>query len=112
MRYKICFEFLGQNFFGSQKQPDKRTVQGELEKSLRTLTKDNSISIILSGRTDANVSAKYQTAHFDTDKIQITPENYDGFLYHLNCILPEDIKVFELIKTNPNFHAQKDAKCG
>ena len=34
MRYIICFEFLGENFFGSQKQPDKRTVQEEIEKAL------------------------------------------------------------------------------
>ena len=104
MRYKICFEFSGADFFGSQKQPDKRTVQGELEKALRTLTKDNSISIILSGRTDAKVSAQYQTAHFDTDKIS------DDFLYHINCILPPDLKIFEISEADPKFHAQKDAK--
>ena len=40
MRYIICFEFLGTDFFGSQKQPDKRTVQGEIEKALCTLIKD------------------------------------------------------------------------
>ena len=34
-RYIICFEFLGDNFFGSQKQPDKRTVQGEIETVLK-----------------------------------------------------------------------------
>ena len=34
IRYIICFEFLGENFFGSQKQPNKRTVQGEIEKAL------------------------------------------------------------------------------
>ena len=114
MHYKIVFEFKGFDFFGSQKQPDKRTVQGELEKALntiiRTLTKDNSISVIMSGRTDAKVSAKYQTAHFDSDKIQLTPENYDSFLYHINCILPDDLKIIEMKEVNPNFHAQKDAK--
>ena len=66
LRYKICFEFLGLNFFGSQKQPDKRTVQGEIEKALCTLIKDK-INIIMSGRTDARVSARYQTAHFDIE---------------------------------------------
>jgi len=105
-RYKICFEFLGLNFFGSQKQPDRRTVQGEIEKALCTLIKDK-ISIIISGRTDAKVSAKYQTAHFDL-KSEI--EDIDNFLYHLNCILPDDVKVFELKKVNPTFHAQKSAK--
>ncbi|MBQ7287880.1 MAG: tRNA pseudouridine(38-40) synthase TruA [Candidatus Gastranaerophilales bacterium] len=106
MRYIICFEFLGTNFFGSQKQPDKRTVQGEIEKALCTLIKDE-IKIIPSGRTDAKVSAEYQVAHFDTiDEI----ENPDNFLYKLNCILPDDVKVFSLKETNPSFHAQKSAK--
>lgn len=105
-RYIICFEFLGDNFFGTQKQPDKRTVQGEIEKALCTLIKDK-VNIIISGRLDSGVSAKFQTAHFDTKGDII---NKDDFLYHLNCILPDDVKVFELEKTNPDFHAQKSAK--
>ena len=106
MRYIICFEYLGQNFFGSQKQPDKRTVQGEIEKALCTLTKDE-IKITPSGRTDAKVSAEYQVAHFDvSQKI----ENPNNFLYKLNCILPGDVKIFELNDASISFHAQKDAK--
>lgn len=106
MRYIICFEFLGENFFGSQKQPDKRTVQEEIEKALCTLIK-NKINIIPSGRTDAKVSAEFQVAHFDTEnKI----ENPSNFLYKLNSILPDDVKVFELKEVCSNFHAQKDAK--
>ena len=113
MRYKIVFEFNGFDFFGSQKQPDKRTVQGELEKALNTIIrtlKDDSISIIMSGRCDAKVSAKYQTAHFDTNNLQLTPEDYDSFLYHINCILPCDLKIFEIMEVDKHFHAQKDAK--
>ncbi|MBE7707259.1 MAG: tRNA pseudouridine(38-40) synthase TruA [Cyanobacteria bacterium SIG27] len=106
MRYIICFEYLGKNFYGSQKQPDKRTVQGEIEKALCTLTKDE-IKITPSGRTDAKVSAEHQVAHFDINK---KIENPSNFLYKLNCILPEDVKVFELNETTANFHAQKDAK--
>ena len=106
MRYIICFEFLGENFFGSQKQPDKRTVQEEIEKALCTLIKDE-IKIIPSGRTDAKVSAEYQVAHFDTNK---EIENPSNFLYKLNCVLPDDVKIFELKEVSANFHAQKDAK--
>lgn len=105
IRYKICFEFLGDNFFGSQKQPDKRTVQGELEKAICTLTKDK-INIFPSGRTDAKVSARFQAAHFDTREIK----DINKFLYSLNSILPNDLKVFEMEKVSSSFHAQKDAK--
>ncbi len=105
-RYIICFEFLGAAFFGSQKQKDKRTVQQEIEKAICTLTKDR-ISIFLSGRTDAKVSAKFQCAHFDSGSII---ENFDKFLYSLNSILPSDIKVFEIKEVSKTFHAQKSAK--
>lgn len=105
-RYIICFEFFGRNFFGSQKQPDKRTVQGEIEKALCTLIKDK-VNITISGRTDANVSARYQVAHFDIhSKISDT----DKFLYSLNCILPDDVKIFALKEADSSFHSQKDAK--
>ena len=107
-RYKIAFEFNGCNFFGTQKQPDKRTVQNELEKALCTLIKDN-VSIIPSGRCDSQVSAKYMTAHFDCfDITQIY--RLDNFLYKLNCILPCDIKVLCIEEKERTFHAQKQAK--
>ena len=104
-RYIICFEFLGDDFFGSQKQPNKRTVQGEIEKALCTLTKDK-VNIFPSGRTDAKVSAGYQVAHFDSVQIQ----DLNKFLYSLNCILPDDVKVFDIREVDKNFHAQKSAK--
>ena len=104
-RYIICFEFFGRNFFGSQKQPDKRTVQGEIEKAICTLIKYK-VNTIISGRTDANVSAKFQIAHFDCEKIN----DLAKFLYSLNCILPDDIKVFDIKEVDSSFHCQKDAK--
>ncbi len=106
IRYIIRFEYLGLNFYGSQKQADKRTVQGTIEKTLRTLIKDE-INIIPSGRTDAKVSAKAQCAHFD---IEGKIENINKFLYSINSILPNDVKIFELKEVKPDFHAQKDAK--
>ncbi len=134
IRYIICFEYLGLNFFGSQKQPNKRTVQETIEKALRTLIKDE-INIIPSGRTDAKVSAEFQAAHFDCEfdfkfDCEIDSEidsgidckigskfgcqkeisNKDRFLYSLNSILPDDIKVFEIKKVDFNFHAQKSAR--
>ena len=90
IRYIICFEYFGVDFYGSQKQPDKRTVQGEIEKALCTLIKDK-INLTFSGRTDAKVSAEFQVAHFDIDN---EIENKDKFLYSLNSILPDDVKVF------------------
>ena len=105
-RYLLSFEYEGRNFFGSQKQPDKRTVQEELNKAICTLIKNNSTKIIMAGRLDKGVSAKCHTAHFDVEN------NLDEFkfLNSLNAILPDDIAAFKLLKTDNSFHAQKSAK--
>lgn len=103
-RYLIAFEFEGRNFFGSQYQPGKRTVQDELNKALCTLTKENT-KVIMAGRLDRGVSAKHHTAHFDTS-LEIDEFK---FLNSINAILPEDIAVFKITKTPDGFHAQKSA---
>ncbi len=105
-RYLISFEYEGRNFFGSQKQPDKRTVQEELNKAICTLIKDNNTKIIMAGRLDRGVSAKCHTAHFDTDE---PIQDEFKFLNSLNAILAEDIAAFKILKVDDNFHAQKSA---
>ncbi len=104
-RYLISFEYEGREFFGSQSQPDRRTVQDELNKAIRTLTKENT-KIIMAGRLDKGVSALCHTAHFDTD-YQMQDES--GFLNSLNAILPSDISVFKIEIKDKSFHAQKSA---
>ncbi len=103
-RYLLYLCYLGYNFCGSQKQQHGATIQGEIEKALCTLIKSK-INTIFSGRTDAIVSAKYQTLHFDCeDELE-----KDKFLHSLNGILPDDIRVFDMEKVDSSFHAQKSA---
>lgn len=104
-RYSIIVEYLGTNFFGSQWQPEKRTIQDELIKAISTLTKENK-KVILSGRTDKGVHAIGQVAHFDSDV-----EFDEGkFLYQMNAILPDDMSIKAISKVDDRFHAQKSAK--
>lgn len=91
---------------GSQIQKQEPTVQGELTKAIRTLTKDKSTKIIMSGRTDRGVSAYCQTAHFDSC-FELSDKN--KFLISLNSILPDGVKVFEIENIVASFHAQKSA---
>ena len=63
-RYKLIVEYVGTDYFGSQRQPKVDTIQSKLEEALCTLIKQN-IRIILSGRTDKGVHAAFQVAHFD-----------------------------------------------
>lgn len=59
----------------------------------------------MSGRTDRGVSAKCQTAHFDSSPI----EDKNKFLISLNALLPKEIRVFEIESVVASFHAQKSA---
>ena len=65
--YQINVEYLGTNFVGWQFQKNGVSVQEVLEKALSKFLKDK-IKVIGSGRTDAGVHAKGQSAHFKTKK--------------------------------------------
>lgn len=112
-RYLLVLEYIGTAYMGSQKQPNKMpnsnkpvvTIQDELEKAISTLTKTKT-KTIFSGRTDAGVHAKGQTAHFETE-LELNPSK---FVNSLNGILPNDISVKELRKVEKTFHAQKSAR--
>lgn len=104
-RYILILEYKGTNFSGSQKQEvELRTVQGELEKALRTLTKINT-KTIFSGRTDKGVHARGQVVHFDSEIDFTNPKIH----YSLNGLLPKDISVARIEKVQKSFHAQKSA---
>ena len=112
-RYLLVLEYIGTAYMGSQKQPNKMpntnktvvTIQDEVEKAISTLTKTKT-KTIFSGRTDAGVHAKGQTAHFESE-LELNPSK---FVNSLNGILPNDISVKELRKVEKTFHAQKSAK--
>jgi len=104
-RYIIKFSYDGHNFNGYQKQPKKRTIQGEIEKALRKIENKN-VDITASGRTDAGVHALNQVAHFDLE-VNIEPDNLKKAL---NSLIPEDIYIKEVDIINSNFHARYDVK--
>ncbi len=103
MRYFLIVSYNGLNYNGFQKQNHKNTIQDTLEQAIKTYTKKE-VTCIGSGRTDAKVSAYFQPVHFDIDQVL----NKDKFIYSLNGILPEDIKVLDMFKSN--LHARFDAK--
>ena len=63
-RYQILVEYIGTKFVGWQKQLKGKSIQKEIEKSLRKLLKQK-IVIHGAGRTDKGVAAFGQSAHFD-----------------------------------------------
>ncbi len=102
MRYFMTFSYDGTAYSGYQKQPDKMTIQDELEKVLYKLNGDKAVSVCSSGRTDAGVHALNQKAHFDMDK------EYDVELLKnsINKMLPGDIYIKKIEIVDDNFHAR------
>jgi tRNA pseudouridine38-40 synthase len=95
----------GSQFSGYQVQPEKRTVQGEVEKALQKLHKGELIKVYASGRTDAGVHAKGQVIHFDSN-LSIPVEKWP---VALNSLLPDDISILQAEKVGMDFHARYDA---
>lgn len=101
---KLTIEYDGGAFCGWQRQPDERTVQAEIEDSLRSLTGE-AIDIIGSGRTDSGVHSRGQVANFKTRSS--IPAN--RFKYALNSKLPRDISIRESVEVADSFHSRFDA---
>lgn len=105
MRYLINFSYDGSNFSGYQKQPNKRTVQEEIEQVLTQINNNEKVTIHSAGRTDAKVHALGARAHFDLS-IEIEP----GKLKHsLNRLTKEDIYIKDLTIVPDDFHARFNA---
>jgi len=101
---KLVVEYDGTDFSGFQRIPGRRTIQGEIEKAIRRVMKED-IRIAAAGRTDAGVHALGQVVSFETacaipmDRVAIA----------LNSILPADISVRSAAKAPPEFHARYSA---
>jgi tRNA pseudouridine38-40 synthase len=104
-RYKCVISYDGSGFSGYQVQPNKRTVQSELEAMLAKMHKGSSIKVVGSGRTDAGVHAKGQVIHFDSP-LAISEQKWE---IAMNSMLPEDISVLSVLKVDASFHARFDA---
>lgn len=101
---KIIVEYDGTDFYGWQVQPGKRTVQGELEKALKTIF-NKRIKITGSGRTDTGVHAIEQVASF------LSPEKFSTreLKNAINGNLPQDILVKQCKKVPEDFNARFSA---
>jgi len=105
-RYFIYLSYKGTNYHGWQVQPGSITVQEVLNQSISKLLREE-VYCIGAGRTDTGVHAPCFYAHFDSKHSGLEKE--EKFVYKLNCILPKDIAVHELIPVSPEAHARFDA---
>jgi tRNA pseudouridine38-40 synthase len=103
--FKITIEYDGTAYHGWQRQAEDRTIQGEIEKALMTMT-GNAVTLTGSGRTDAGVHAFGQVANFRCH----TALDSVVFQKGLNSLLPKDIVITMCTQVSVNFHARYDVK--
>ena len=103
-RVRITLGYDGTEFFGSQSQPGRRTVQSELEQILRRLS-PRTERTVFAGRTDRGVHAVGQVVSAD-----VAWRGTDGDLRGaLNAIGPADLTVVDVESVADTFHARYDA---
>ena len=102
---KLTIEYDGKEFNGWQKQPNKLNIQGNIEKVLSDITKED-IEIIGSGRTDAGVHALGQVANFKTNStIPI-----EKFAIAINSRLKKSIVIKKAEEVPERFHSRYNCK--
>ncbi len=105
--YRLDLAYDGSGFHGYARQPDVRTVQGELEGALmRILGLRRSPATRVAGRTDAGVHARGQVVSLDL------PQAVDADRLHrsLNSILSPEVVVRRLAEAPPGFDARRWAR--
>ena len=104
MKVALKIAYIGTNFSGSQAQPGRRTVEGELSKGLAevgALGEQGKVS--LAGRTDAGVHALGQVA-------ALTPLNEKlAEPRIINSKLPDDLWAYAKAEVPDNFDPRRDA---
>lgn len=101
---RLDIEYDGSRFSGWARQPELRTVQGELEAALTTVLREP-VQLTVAGRTDTGVHAWGQVASFVTEA-----EVPGDLARRLNGVGPRDIAVTEASLAREGFDARRDAK--
>lgn len=103
--FKLVVEYDGTSYHGWQRQKNRRSIQGGIEKATHAMT-GNASTLNGSGRTDAGVHALAQVANFHCDT-HLPPQT---LLKGLNALLDEDIVIKACAHAPDTFHARYDAK--
>jgi tRNA pseudouridine38-40 synthase len=105
--FRLVLEYDGARFAGWQRQPEQRTVQGELQRAVEVVTRGGLVGKLAgASRTDAGVHARGQVASFSA-VCDLAPGR---LLRSLNALLPEDAAVSELTEVEAGFHARHSAR--
>ncbi|MEW2050378.1 tRNA pseudouridine(38-40) synthase TruA [Streptomyces sp. NPDC051445] len=111
VRVRMDLSYDGSGFSGWAKQAGgRRTVQGEIEDALRTVTrsKGTTYELTVAGRTDAGVHARGQVAHVDLPE-ELWAEHREKLLKRLAGRLDKDVRIWSLEEAPAGFNARFSA---
>lgn len=104
--YLVEVQYLGFRYHGWQKQPSVNTVQRMVERTIKYVLDDDPFKVLVTGRTDAMVSANQ--SYFE---LFVPNEIYtDQFLEDLNINLPADIRALSIVPVDSKFNVIQNAK--
>lgn len=106
-RYRLTIEYHGGRFYGFQRQDDRETVQGCLEKAFRAFTGGH-VTVHCAGRTDSGVHASGQVIHVDLSKPWEAWKVQNAINHHIQ---PAAISVLHAAEVRPEFDARRHAIC-
>jgi tRNA pseudouridine38-40 synthase len=103
---KLTLEYDGAGFAGWSRQPELRTVQGEVERALRTVLGElgsdgQPLTLTVAGRTDRGVHAWGQVASYAHEAVDPL---------RLNGLLDDDVAVLRAEPAPEGFDARRDAR--
>ncbi|MBJ7331787.1 MAG: tRNA pseudouridine(38-40) synthase TruA [Solirubrobacteraceae bacterium] len=99
MNSRLLLEYDGTDFAGWATQPERRTVQEELERALATVLREERVPVTVAGRTDRGVHAWGQVCSYAHEAVDPA---------RLNGLLPPDVAVLDS-RPAPGFDARGDA---
>ena len=102
---KLTIEYDGTDFAGWARQPEKRSVQEELERALRTVLGETGhdgapLKLTVAGRTDRGVHAWAQVASYRHEAVDPL---------RLNGLLDDDVAILAAEPAPETFDARRDA---
>lgn len=96
----MLLEYDGTAFAGWACQPGQRTVREEVQRALRTILREDELTLTVAGRTDAGVHAWGQVCSYQHEAVDPL---------RLNALLPSDIAVLDCNPAPDGFDARRDA---
>jgi tRNA pseudouridine38-40 synthase len=105
--YKGVLEYRGTGYQGWQIQPDpSKTIQGEINRALKKISKSEQIKTVGASRTDAGVHACQQWIRIEIP-LKIDPE---ALKRGINSLLPPEIHFSQVMICEESFHPIRDAQ--